>query len=110
MAAKDLGMRKNFKPTAFWNGTLKTGQDGSVRVTFVAPDNLTEFRLVAVGNEGVTRFGTAEGKFKVNKPLMLEPAMPRFANAGDQVTLKAVVHNTTEKQADVKVSLALDEH
>jgi uncharacterized protein YfaS (alpha-2-macroglobulin family) len=58
----------------------------------------------------VDRFGTAEGKFKVNKPLMLEPAMPRFANAGDQITLKAVLHNTTEKQAEVKVGLTIDDH
>ena len=106
----NIGMRRNFKPTAYWHGALKTGADGSVKVTFPAPDNLTEFRLVAVGNEGVTRFGTAESKFKVNKPLMLEPSLPRFANEGDQITLKAVLHNTTEKAAEVKVSLTLDEH
>ncbi|HWB02010.1 MAG TPA: alpha-2-macroglobulin family protein [Verrucomicrobiales bacterium] len=108
--AVNIGMRRNFKPTAYWHGTLKTGEGGGVKVSFPAPDNLTEFRLVAVGNEGVDRFGTAEGKFKVNKPLMLEPAMPRFANAGDQITLKAVVHNTTAKQAEVKVSLTIDDH
>jgi uncharacterized protein YfaS (alpha-2-macroglobulin family) len=108
--AVNIGMRRNFKPTAYWHGTLKTGEGGGVKVSFPAPDNLTEFRLVAVGNEGVDRFGTAEGKFKVNKPLMLEPAMPRFANAGDQITLKAVVHNTTAKQAEVKVALTIDDH
>jgi len=110
MGDASVGMRKNFKPTAYWHGTLRTGDDGNVRVSFPAPDNLTEFRLVAVGNEGVERFGTAEGKFKVNKPLMLEPAMPRFANAGDQITLKAVVHNTTGKPAEVKVGLTIDDH
>ena len=108
--AANLGMRRNFKPTAYWHGSLKTGDDGSVKVSFPAPDNLTEFRLVAVGNEGVERFGTAESKFKVNKPLMLEPALPRFANVGDQITLKAVLHNTTDKQAEVKVALTADSH
>jgi uncharacterized protein YfaS (alpha-2-macroglobulin family) len=107
--AVNIGMRKNFKPTAYWHGTLKTGEDGSVKVSFPAPDNLTEFRLVAVANEGVSRFGTAESKLKINKPLMLEPALPRFANTGDEITLKAVVHNTTEKAAEVKVTLAHDE-
>lgn len=110
MDAANLNMRRNFKPTAYWHGTLKTGDDGKVKVSFPAPDNLTEFRLVAVGNEGVSRFGTTEGRIKVNKPLMLEPAMPRFASAGDQITLKAVVHNTTEKPAEVKVSLTVDDH
>lgn len=110
MGDASVGMRRNFKPTAYWHGTLRTGDDGKVKVSFPAPDNLTEFRLVAVGNEGVARFGTAESKFKVNKPLMLEPAMPRFANAGDQITLKAVVHNTTNKAAEVKVGLTIDDH
>ncbi len=105
----NVGMRKNFKPTAYWHGTLKTGDDGSVKVSFPAPDNLTEFRLVAVANEGVSRFGTAESKLKINKPLMLEPALPRFANRGDEITLKAVVHNTTNQAAEVKVTLAHDE-
>ena len=104
-----LPLRRNFKPTAYWHGSLKTGADGNVKVRFPAPDNLTEFRLVAVGNEGVSRFGTAESKIKVNKPLMLEPALPRFANAGDVITLKAVVHNTTNKAADVKITLNLDD-
>lgn len=107
--AVNIGMRKNFKATAYWHGTLKTGDDGSVKVSFPAPDNLTEFRLVAVANEGVSRFGTAESKLKINKPLMLEPALPRFANTGDEITLKAVVHNTTDKAAEVKVTLAHDE-
>ncbi|RYD33338.1 MAG: hypothetical protein EOP86_13635, partial [Verrucomicrobiaceae bacterium] len=103
-------MRQNFKPTAYWHGMLRTGTDGVVRVSFPAPDNLTEFRLAAVASEGVSRFGKAEGRFKVNQPLMLEPALPRFANAGDEITLKAVLHNTTEKEGEVTVELTGDSH
>ncbi len=103
-------MRRDFKPTAYWQGMLRTGADGSVKVTFAAPDNLTEFRLAAVASEGTSRFGRAEGRFKVNQPLMLEPALPRFANVGDEVTLKAVLHNTTNQEGEIAVELLGDEH
>ena len=101
-------MRKDFKPVAAWHGALVAGPDGKVRISFPAPDNLTEFRVFAVANEGVARFGSAEASFRISKPLMLEPAMPRFANAGDEINLKAVVHNTTDKPATVAVEVALD--
>ncbi len=105
-----MPMRRNFRATAYWHGSLLTGDDGSVKVSFPAPDNLTTFRIVAVGSEGASRFGKVESKFTVNKPLMLEPAMPRFANAGDEITLKAVLHNTTTADIPVQVELTLDEH
>ncbi len=103
-------LRKNFKPLAFWESSLRTGPDGRVSVKFTAPDNLTKFRLLAVVNEGTSRFGVAEGKFKVNKPLMLEPALPRFANVGDEVLLKAVLHNTTQQAGEFEIKLQLNEH
>ena len=31
------------------------------------------------------RFGGGQGEFRVNKPLMLEPALPRFGNVGDHL-------------------------
>lgn len=63
-----------------------------------------------MANEGVTRFGSAESSFKINKPLMLEPSLPRFANVGDGVMLKAVVHNTTQFSGEIEANLKLDDH
>ncbi len=109
MEGSGKAMRKDFKPTAYWHGMLRTGEDGVVKVSFPAPDNLTEFRLAAVANEGTARFGHGESRFKVNQPLMLEPALPRFANVGDEVTLKAVLHNTTTETGNIDVQLLADE-
>ena len=100
-------LRKNFKPCAFWDGNLITDGDGKVTVQFQAPDNLTEYHLFAVAAEGARRFGGAESRFKVNKPLMLEPALPRFANAGDRIVAKGVVHNTSQLGGEFVVSLEL---
>ncbi len=105
-----LPMRRDFKPTAYWHGALRTGAQGTVTVSFAAPDRLTKFRLAAVASEGTSRFGRAEGSFLVNQPLMLEPALPRFANVGDEVTLKAILHNSTDQAGEISVELLGDEH
>ena len=103
-------LRKEFKALAYWNPALITDAAGKVTVTFNAPDSLTQYRLQAIVSEGASRFGSAENRFKVNKPLMLEPSMPRFANVGDEIMLKAVLHNATQAAADLDVTLQIDDH
>ena len=50
-------VRKEFRTLAFWQGSLKTGADGKVAFEFVAPDNLTTYRIVAVGQTKANQFG-----------------------------------------------------
>ena len=100
--------RKNFQPVAFFHGSLLTDAAGRVTASFTVPDSLTRFRLIAVATAGDDQFGTAEGGFNINKPLMLEPAMPRFATVGDEITVNGVVLNTTDQAMEVEVTLTLD--
>jgi uncharacterized protein YfaS (alpha-2-macroglobulin family) len=101
-------LRKNFLACAFWNATLKTGPDGKVSARFPAPDSLTRYRLMAVAHSGARAFGAARAVFQVSKPLVVEPALARFANVGDRQAARAVVHNQTAQAGDVMVSLELD--
>lgn len=103
-----LQVRKNFVATALWLGTALTDAQGRVTAAVTAPDNLTRYRIMAVAAHGTDRFGSGESAFKVNKPLMVEPVVPRFARLGDEVLLKAVLHNTTPNAGDIEVSLELD--
>ena len=102
-------VRKNFLACAFWNATLKTGADGRVFVRFPAPDSITRYRLMAVVHAGARAFGAAHAAFQVSKPLLVEPALARFANVGDRQVARAVVHNQTGQTGEVLVSLALDD-
>ncbi|MEM7601675.1 MAG: alpha-2-macroglobulin family protein, partial [Verrucomicrobiota bacterium] len=102
-------VRKDFKALAFWEGALTTGANGSVRARFTAPDNLTEFRIMAVAAEG-NRFGHVEAPLVINKPLIIEPALPVFTNITDQVDVSAVLHNNTAETQEVEVAVTLDEH
>ncbi len=86
-------VRKEFRTLAFWQASLKTDADGKVTFDFEAPDNLTSYRLVAIGQTRDGRFGgDASQTVKITKPLLIDPALPRFLRDGDEVELRAVVH------------------
>ena len=101
--------RKHFVTTPLWVATAMTDAKGQVTAPVTAPDGLTRYRLMAVAAQGLDRFGSGESLFKVNKPLMVEPVVPRFARVGDEILVKAVVHNTTAHSGTVEVSLEVDE-
>ncbi len=102
-------MRKNFVATPLWLASALTDENGVVRATVPVPDNLTRYRLMSVVSAGAERFGHGESAFTVNKPLMVEPVVPRFARLGDEVLVKAVLHNTTAAGREVEVALNLDD-
>jgi len=102
-------IRKNFLACAFWAATVKTGENGRATANFITPDGLTRYRLIAVAQTKKDQFGSAESSFEVNKPFMLEPAPPRFANVGDKLLLRAVLHNTTDLDGEAEVRIKWDE-
>ncbi|HEY2568999.1 MAG TPA: MG2 domain-containing protein, partial [Candidatus Udaeobacter sp.] len=62
-------VRKEFRTLAYWQGSLKTGTNGKVAFEFVAPDNLTTYRIVAVGETKANQFGgDASQTVKISKP------------------------------------------
>ena len=102
-------IRKDFKALALWQPKLITDIDGKVTAVFDAPDNLTTFRIMAVVAEG-NRFGHSESPVVINKPLIIEPALPGFTNLTDQIDLSAVLHNNTTSAQEVEIEVTLDDH
>lgn len=105
---RDSRVRKAFLACAFWRDGLRTDSSGMVRATFTAPDSLTRYRLVAIVCHSAERFGSARTAFRIEKPLSIEPALPRFACATDQFLARALVHNQTKKDGMIQVNLQLD--
>jgi uncharacterized protein YfaS (alpha-2-macroglobulin family) len=103
-----MAVRKNFIATPLWLATAMTDAEGKITANITAPDNLTRYRLMAVAVSGADLFGSGESAFTINKPLMVEPVIPRFARLGDETLLKAVLHNTTPNTGEVEVTLELD--
>ena len=100
-------VRKNFQALAFWRGSLITDPNGRVTTSFTAPDNLTEYRLIAIAAHD-NRFASTDTPLTIHKPLIVEPALPAFANVGDRIDLRAVLHNNTDKPLALEVRLELD--
>jgi len=104
----NLTLRHDFRPCAFWQADIISDENGKAEATFVVPDTLTRYRIIAVANTTDGLFGTGTGELEVNKPIMIEPAVPRFAHAGDQITLKAQILNQSPFDGTFSVELALD--
>jgi uncharacterized protein YfaS (alpha-2-macroglobulin family) len=82
--------RKEFKPILLWLPSVKTDAAGLAKFSCETPDNLTKFRVVAVGQTKRSQFGAGDTTFNVSKNLLIEPALPRFVREGDEVELRAV--------------------
>ncbi len=101
----DLDLRKNFKATAYWAPKLEIDETGHAQVTFKLPDNLTTFKIMAVAHTITSEFGRGSGEIKVNQPLMLLAALPRFARVGDVFEAGAVVHNLSGQGGQATLSV-----
>jgi hypothetical protein len=97
--------RKSFVETALWRPDLRTGPDGRAAVKVKLPDNLTEFRMMAVVLDKDGKGASVESAFKVQKPVMLVPIVPRFAALGDRFEAAAMLHNLGPQSLDAKVGL-----
>jgi uncharacterized protein YfaS (alpha-2-macroglobulin family) len=104
-------MRKEFRTLAFWDGKMKTDGDGKLQFDFKAPDNLTAYRIVAVGESQKNQFGAdASTLVKISKPLIAEPALPRFLREGDVVELRVVVRENFVDSDEISVRCVPDAH
>jgi len=102
-------VRKEFRTLAFWQGSLKTDEQGRAAFSFGAPDNLTTYRLVVVGQTRENQFGgSADQTVKISKPLLAEAALPRFLRDGDEVELRAVVRQNFSEAERVHARCVTD--
>ncbi|HEU4730355.1 MAG TPA: MG2 domain-containing protein [Kofleriaceae bacterium] len=103
-------IRSRFVSTAVWTPGAVTDASGIATITFPAPDNLTAFRVMALAADRGHRFGSADQRFTVAKPLQLHQLLPRFLNVGDVLQGGVVIHNETGKPGTAIVKLEADRH
>jgi len=97
--------RKKFVETALFRPDIRTDQNGRASVKFKLPDNLTEFRVMAVALDREGKGARSESSFTVKKPVMLVPVVPRFARVGDKFEVAALLHNETANGLSATVRL-----
>ncbi len=101
--------RKEFRTLAFWKTDVKTNLEGKAPFEFTAPDNLTSYRIVAIGQTAQHQFGgSADKTVQVSKPLLIQPALPRFLREGDEVELRAVVRQNSSDSENIITRCIVD--
>jgi len=98
-------VRSNFQNTALWIGQLTTDASGRATFDLHLPDNATTWRARARAVTAETLVGEGESELLVTQPLLVRHALPRFLRVGDEVILRTLVRNGTDKARDVTVTI-----
>lgn len=103
LSAMAAEMRSLFRSTAYFDGAVAVDEKGRARVEFDLPDQTTTYRVMAVVATRAGAFGSSDRAMTVNKPLMVQPVLPRFVYPEDTLRLEARVFNGTDEPSRVRV-------
>lgn len=70
-----------FKNTAYYNPSIRTGKDGKAKVSFITPDNTTEYRVIAIGQTKNSVFAVSEKTIAVHREYTLDTHAPMILRA-----------------------------
>ncbi|MGC8739629.1 MAG: alpha-2-macroglobulin family protein [Candidatus Hydrogenedens sp.] len=92
------------KPLALWSGSVKTDEQGQVKVSFNLPEFNGTVRLVAVGaNKELV--GSSETKMFVRRPCVIQTHLPRFLRPNDRAIIFGRGLNAQDNPLDINLSL-----
>lgn len=95
--------RNKFLPVAYWNPNVETDENGTAKVSFKLPDNLTTFKIMAVASAN-DMFGNGDTEVISKKPFMLRVAIPYFVSVGDEIQASVIVHNYSDSSVSGKLT------
>jgi uncharacterized protein YfaS (alpha-2-macroglobulin family) len=105
MSSSTAGERTDFRVMAFWLASVVTDARGHASVDVKLPESLTTYRIMAVAGDRESRFGSANAEIRVNKPITLKAAFPRFLAVGDKASFGAVLTNQLAKGGTATVAI-----
>jgi hypothetical protein len=88
-------------PIAIFEPRLTTDAQGRLLYSFTAPNANTTWRLSVLAISPNLLSGSTIRDIVSNKPIMVQPNMPRFLRTGDCATIRASVMNNTDSTATV---------
>jgi uncharacterized protein YfaS (alpha-2-macroglobulin family) len=98
-------IRTRFADTAYWAPAVRTGTDGHAQVQVELPDNLTTWRMQAIGITADTRVGRTDVDVLTTLDVLVRSVLPRFFVVGDKARIGTIVHNNSNGPLDVRVEL-----
>jgi hypothetical protein len=98
-------LRKDFRVLAFWLGSITTDARGRAQTEVTLPESLTTYRIMAVAGDKASRFGWAQNEIRINKPVLLTQAFPRFLALGDKAYFGSVVHSQLKQGGKATITI-----
>jgi uncharacterized protein YfaS (alpha-2-macroglobulin family) len=98
-------LRRDFRVLAFWVGSTITDANGRATADVQLPESLTTYRIMAVAADKSSRFGWGKSEIRINKPVTLLPAFPRFLAVGDRALFGSVVTSQLKTGGSASVTI-----
>lgn len=98
-------VRRDFSDSAYWNSAVRADSSGKAFVRFKLPDSLTNWQVVVTAVTPDLRAGRHVTKLRTVRDVMIWPMLPRQFTEGDVVSIYGSVHNTTDTDREVTVTL-----
>ncbi|HSR50105.1 MAG TPA: alpha-2-macroglobulin family protein [Acidobacteriota bacterium] len=99
--------RELFDTLLFWDGQVKLDAQGRARVTIPLNDSLTTFRIAAVANDRLQRFGWGSATVRTTQDLMLFSGLPPVVREGDVFRAEFTVRNASERSLTTDLQLQI---
>jgi hypothetical protein len=98
-------LREYFPETLLWQPLLETGADGRARINFKLADNITTWKIEAIGSTEEGDIGTASADIRAFQPFFIDHSPPRILTQGDEIDLPVTVRNYLEELQAVALSI-----
>lgn len=100
-----ISSRTLFQNTAYYNASIITDASGKAKITFDLPDNVTDYRIIAIGQTKTSRFSVAEKTIAVRRDYTLETHAPTIVYGWDTTTITVSAFNSTTRITPVTLTL-----
>jgi hypothetical protein len=97
--------RELFDTLLVWKPNVVLDENGEATIEVPLNDSLTSFRLVAVADAGIDKFGTGHTSVRVTQDLQVLAGLPPLVRDGDQFAAMMTLRNTTSREMKVRATL-----
>ena len=98
-------VREDFPETMLWEPSLITDHRGHAKLNFKFADNITTWKLTAVGSTRNGELGRAEQDLRAFQPFFVEHDPPRILTQGDEISYPLVLRNYLDREQTLKASM-----
>ena len=102
-----ISSRTLFQNTAYYNPLVLTDKGWKATIKFQLPDNVTDYRIIVIGQTKKSQFSVIEKTIAVRRDYTLETRSPTLVYQWDTTTITASAFNSTTRITPTQVTLEI---